>query len=196
MVDQRAPVVGRGVRSPCSDSDESDVLSVGPMRPLLFAAPLGGARGHDSDMIQTNSLRDEWSGDSWTAGDRYGASCVQLDNFDWVMPAGYPVGVLPRLEEDDSLSDIKPDVCDVPNVFPVRRETAAVEPLCVPVIVPKKPQGGCDPVLPLPMGRGRDFLAVDDPEVIVSGRESNVAESDVSGEICVVSDQLPFFLFI
>ena len=78
-------------------------------------------------------------------------------------------------------------------MFPVRRETAAVEPLCVPVIVPKKPQGGCDPVLPFPMGGGRDFLAVDDPEVIVSGRESNVVESDVSGEICVVSDQLPLF---
>ena len=83
-----------------------DVLSVGPMRPLLFAAPLGGARGHDDDMIQANSLRDEWSGDSWTAGDPYGASCAQLDNFDWVMPACYPVGVLPRLEEEDSMSDI------------------------------------------------------------------------------------------
>ena len=140
------------------------------MRPLLFAAPLGGARGHDDDVIQANSLRDEWSVDSWTAGDRYGTSCAQLDNFDWVMPAGYPVGVLPRLKEDDSLSDIEPDVCDVPNVFPVRRETAAAELLCFPVVVPTRPQGGCDPVLPLPMGRGRDFLAVDDPEVIVCGR--------------------------
>ena len=106
MVDQRALMVGRGVRPPCSDSDESedDVLSVGPMRPLVTAAPLGGARGHDDDMIQANSLRDEWSGDSWTAGNRYGTGCAQLDNFDWVMPAGYPVGVLPRPEEDDSLS--------------------------------------------------------------------------------------------
>ena len=65
-------MVGRGVRPPCSDSDESDddVLSVGPMRPLVTAAPLGGARGHDDDMIQTDSLRDEWSADSRTAGDR------------------------------------------------------------------------------------------------------------------------------
>ena len=40
MVDQWAPMVGRGVRLPCSDSDESedDVLSVGPMRPLVTAA--------------------------------------------------------------------------------------------------------------------------------------------------------------
>ena len=46
------------------------------------------------------------------------------------MPAGYPVGVLPKLEEVDNLSDIEPDVCDVPDVFLVRGETAAVEPLC------------------------------------------------------------------
>ena len=104
---------------------------------------------------------------------------------------GDAVGVWPRLEEDDCLSDIEPDVCDVPDVFPVCRETAAVQSLCFPVVVPTRPQGGCDPVLPLPMGRGWDFLAVNNPEVIVSGRESNVAESDVSREICVVSDELP-----
>ena len=108
-------------------------------------------------MIQANSLHDEWSMDSWTAGDRYGTSCAQLDNFDWVMPAGYPVGVLPRLEEDDSLSDIEPDVCDVPNVFPVRRETAAMEPLCFPVVVPTRPQGGWGPCLALAHGQGAGF---------------------------------------
>ena len=137
------------------------------MRPLLFAAPLGGARGHDDYMIQDDSLRDELSVDSWTAGDRYGTRCAQLDNFDWVMLAGYPVGVLPRPKEDDSLSDIEPDVCGVP--------TAAVESLCFPVVVLTRPQGGCDPVLPLPRCRGWN-----DQEVIVSGRESKVAESDVS----------------
>ena len=60
-VDQRASVVDRGVRSPCSDSDESDddVLSVGPMWPLLIAAPLGGAIGHNDYMIQEDPLREE-----------------------------------------------------------------------------------------------------------------------------------------
>ena len=57
-------------------------------------------------------------------------------------------------EEDDSLSDIEPDFCDVPDVLPVRRETAAVASLCFPVVVPTRPQGGCDPVLPLPIFRG------------------------------------------
>ena len=77
MVDKRAPAVSCGVRSPCSDSDESEdeVLSVGPMQPLFFTAPLGGEKGHDDDMIQTNLLRDEWSVDSWSAEDRNGTSC-------------------------------------------------------------------------------------------------------------------------
>ena len=56
-------------------------------------------------------------------------------------------------KEDDSLSDIEPDVCDVPDVLLVLRETAAVESLCFPVVVPTRPQGGCDPVLPLPILR-------------------------------------------
>ena len=37
---------GDGFELPCFDSDDSDddVLSVGPLRPLLTAASLGGAR--------------------------------------------------------------------------------------------------------------------------------------------------------
>ena len=187
-VDQPAPVVGRGVRSPCSDSDESDddVLSVGPRRPLLFAAPLGGAIGHNDYMIQEDPLRDEWSVYSGTAGDRYGTSCVQLDDFDWVMPADYPVGVMPKSEEDDSLSDIEPEVCDVPDAFPVGKEMAAVESLCFPVVVPTRPQGGCDPVLPLSKGRGRNGQ-----KAMVFGRVYKVVDPDVSRGICMEPDLLP-----
>ena len=93
--------------------------------------------------------------DSWTTENRYGTCCAQLDNFDWVMPAGDLVSRLPRPEEDDGLSDIEPDVCDVPDEFPVSMETAAVESLCFPVVVQTRPQGDCDPVLPLPVARGR-----------------------------------------
>ena len=94
------------------------------------------------------------------------------------------IGVLPKPEEDDSLSDIEPDVCDVPDMFPVCGETAAVESLCFPVIVPTGPQGGCDPVLSLPRYRGGGG----NHEVIVSGRESKVAGSDVSRDICLKPD--------
>ena len=57
-VDQRATMVGHGFRLPCSDSDESDddVLSVGPVRPLVTAALLGGAGGHDDGMLQVKKV--------------------------------------------------------------------------------------------------------------------------------------------
>ena len=67
-----------------------------------------------------------------------GTGCAQLDNFDWVMPAGYLVGVLPTPEENNSLSDVEPDVCDVPDVFSVRREMAALESF----VLSCKPPGG------------------------------------------------------
>ena len=86
------------------------------------------------------------------------------------MQADYPVCVMPESEDDYGLPDIEPDVCDVPDVFPVGEETAAVESLCFPVVVTTRPQGGCDPVLPLSKGRGRNgqktiVAKVVDPDV-------------------------------
>ena len=75
-------MVGRGFRLPCSDSDDSDhdVLSIGPLQPVVTAAPLGGAERHDVEVRQINP-RNEWSVDSWTADDSYGEGCAQLDSF-------------------------------------------------------------------------------------------------------------------
>ena len=101
-------MVGHGFRLPCSDSDESDddVLSAGLMRPLVAAAPLGGAGGQDDGMLQVNPL-SEWSVNSWTAEDPYGACCAQLDDFDWVIPAGDMVGGLPGPEWEVDSPDIE-----------------------------------------------------------------------------------------
>ena len=65
-----------GFRLPCSDSDDSDddVLSIGPLRPVETAAPLGGAEGHDDEVLQINP-RNEWSVNSWTADDSCGYRC-------------------------------------------------------------------------------------------------------------------------
>ena len=65
---------------------------------------------------------------------------------------------------------------------------AAVEPLCFPVVVQTRPQVGCDPDLSLPMYKGQESLVEDGPDVIVSGWESIIKNSDVNREICVVSD--------
>ena len=66
-----------------------------------------------------------------------------------------------------------------------------MESLCFPVVIQTRQQGGCDPVLPLPVCKEQDFLAVDGSDVIVSGRASILEKSDVSCEICVVADQFP-----
>ena len=112
-----------------------------------------GARRNDDGMIQVN----EWSVDSWTVENRHGTCCAQLDDFDWVIPAGDLVGRFPRPEEDEELSDIEPDVCDVPDEFPVSMETAAVDSLCFPVVVQTRPQGGggVTQSCPCPCTRGR-----------------------------------------
>ena len=80
---------------------------------------------------------------------------------------------------------------EVPDEFPVGINKAVVEPLCLPEVVLTRPQVGCDPDLPLPVGTGKVSLVEDGPDVIVSGRKSNVGRSDVSREICVVPDQCP-----
>ena len=84
-----------------------DVMSVGPMRPLVTAASLGGARRGDDCRRQVASLSDEWSVESWTAENRHEMCCAWLDDFDWVIPACDLVGILPRPEGDEELSDIE-----------------------------------------------------------------------------------------
>ena len=122
-------MVGHGFRLPCSDSEESDddVLSLGPARPLVTAALLGG------------------TGSSWTADDLYGTCCAQLDDFNWVIPAGDMVGGLPEPDLEVDSSDIKPNVYDVyndvPDEFPVGMEVTTVESLCSPVVVQTRPHG-------------------------------------------------------
>ena len=60
----------------------------------MTAALLGGAGGHDDDMLHVNSLSDG-SVYSWAEEDPYGTCCERLDNFDWVIQAGDMVGGLP-----------------------------------------------------------------------------------------------------
>ena len=178
-VDQRALAVGDGFRLLCSDLDDSDddVLSVGPMRPLLTAASLGGARRDDDCRLQVDSLNDELSVEAWAAENRHETCCARLDNFDWVIPPYDLDMILPRPELDEESSDVERDVCDVLDEFPVGIDKAAVEPLCLPEVVQTRPQVGCDPDLPLPVDTGKVSLVEDGPDVIVSRRKSNVERS-------------------
>ena len=136
-------MVGHGFRLPCSDSDDSDddVLSIGPMQPVVTAAPLGGAEGYDDGVLQVNPL-NEWSVNSWTVDDSCGEGCAQLDNFNWMIPANDRVRGLPEPEVQVDLPDIENDVYDiVPEAFPVQMEMTTVESLCPPVVAQTRPKG-------------------------------------------------------
>ena len=133
--------------------------------------------------------------DSWTADDSCGECCTQLYDFHWMIQADDRVGGLPVPELREALPDIEYDVYDViPAAFPVRMETMAVKSLCSPVVVQTIPHGGCDPVLPPCRCRGRDFLTEDSLEVVDSGRESIIPDSDVCGGICVMPDRITVVL--
>ena len=95
-VNHRTKTVGRAVRRPYSDWDESD-------NDVLYAEE------HDSAVRQV-SLRNEWSVDSQTAGDSCGEGCAQLDDFNWFLPADDRVGDLPAPEYEVDVSDSESEV--------------------------------------------------------------------------------------
>ena len=99
--------------------------------------------------------------EAWATGNRHETCCARLDNFDWVVPPYDLAMILPRPELDEESSDVEPDVCDVPDEFPVGIDKIAVEPLCLPVVVQTRPQVGCDPDLPLPVDKGKESLVED-----------------------------------
>ena len=107
-VDQRIMVVRDSFQLPCSDSDDSDddVLSVGPVRPLTTAAPLGGARMEVDGRRQADSLDDVLSVETWASGNRHGTCCERLDDFDWVASPYNPDMILPGRELDMEISDV------------------------------------------------------------------------------------------
>ena len=131
------------------------MLSVGLLRPVVIAAPLGGAEGHDDEVLQLKPL-NEWSVDSWTADDSCGEGCAQLDDINWFIPADDRVGGLPAPELRVDLPDSVNDVYDVvPEPFLVQLVTTAVESLCPPVVTQTRPKGGGDPLPPRRLDRGR-----------------------------------------
>ena len=96
-VNNRTRSVGRAVRRPYSDSDESD-------NDVLYAEE------HDST-VQQVSLRNYWT---QTADDSCGEGCAQLDDFNWFLPWFLPAderaGDLPAPESEMGVSDSESEV--------------------------------------------------------------------------------------
>ena len=146
MVNQRTRMVGRAVRRPYSDSDDSD-------NGVLHAEE------HDSAVRQV-SLRNEWLVDSWTADDSCGEGCAQLDDFNWFLPADDRAGDLPAPESEVDVSDSEVDYVESDSA-PLQITTTAVELLCPPVVAQTRPMEGCDPASPRRLRRERDILTED-----------------------------------
>ena len=123
------------------------MLSVGAVRPLTTAAPLGGTRMVDDCRLQADSLDDLLSVGAWASENRHGMCCARLDDFDWVVPPYDPDMILPGREMDVEIPDVDRDICVLPDEFPVVEDKTAVEPLFLPVVVKTRPQVGCDPDL-------------------------------------------------
>ena len=93
-VNNRTRSVGRAVRRPYSDSEESE-------NDVLYAEE------HDST-VQWVSLRNDWL--TQTADGSCGEGCAQLDDFKWFLPADERAGDLSAPESEIEVSDSESEV--------------------------------------------------------------------------------------
>ena len=147
IVNIRTRPVGRAIRRPYSDSEESD-------NDLLYAEE------RDSALQQVN-LRKEWL--THTTVDLCGEGCAQLDDFKWFWPTDERAGDLsaPESEIDTSDSESGVDFIDSDST-PLQTESTAQQFLCPPVVVQTKPMEGCHIAVPRRSRRGRDVRTADD----------------------------------
>ena len=110
IVNIRTRPVGRAVRRPYSDSEESD-------NDVLYAEE------HDSALQRINT-RNEWL--TQTTVDSCGERCAQLDDFKWFLPTDEQARDLsaPEPENDASDSESEVDFID-PDSTPLQTESTA-----------------------------------------------------------------------
>ena len=123
-VNNQTRSVGRAVRRPYSDSDESD-------NDILYTEE------HDSTVQQVD-LRNDWL--TPTADDSCGERCAQLDDFNWFLLADERAGDLPAPESEMEVSDSESEVEYIePDSTPLQMKTTAKQLLCPP---PDETYGG------------------------------------------------------
>ena len=145
-VNHRTRLVGRAVRHPYSDWDESD-------NDVLYAGE------HDSAVRQV-CLRNEWLTDLQKADDSCGEGCAQLDDFKWFLPADDRAGDLPARSRRWMCRTVRVEYIE-PDSAPLQIKTMAEQLLCPPVVAQTRPMEGCDPASPWRLRRGRDVLTED-----------------------------------
>ena len=151
----RTRSVGRAVRRPCSDSEESD-------------NDVWYAEEHDTT-VQQVSRRKDWLTQS--ANNSCGEGCAQLDDFKWFLPAEERTSDIAAPESEIEMSDSESEVEYIePDSTPIQTETTAQQLLCPPVVAQTRPMEGCHTAVPRQLCRGRDVL-MEDGAVAVDTRD-------------------------
>ena len=168
--------VGRAVRRPYSDSEESD-------NDVLYAEE------HDSALQRVN-LRNEWS--TQTTVDSCGEWCAQLDDFKWFLLTDERARDLsaPELEIDTSDSESGVDFIDSDST-PLQTESMEQQLLCPPVVVQTRRMEGCHTAVPRRSRRGRDVRTADDAVAVNIRTVSAASDIVVSRKIHRKSECVP-----
>ena len=150
-VNIRTRSVGRAVRRPYSDSEESD-------NDVLYAEE------DDSALTQpTVDLCDE--------------GCAQLDDFKWFLPTNERAGDLSAPESEIETSDSESGFDFIePDSTPLQTETTTQQLLRPPVVVQTRPMEGCHTAVPRRLRRGRRTA---DDTVAVDARQMSTASDTV-----------------
>ena len=159
IVNIRTRSVGRAVRRPYSDSEESD-------NDVLYAEV------DDSALNQPTV-------------DLCGEGCAQLDDFKWFLPTDERAGDLSAPESDIETSDS--DFIE-PVSTPLHTETTNQQLLRPPVLVQTRPMEGCHTGVPRRLRRGRDVRTADDPVAVDARQMSTASETLVSRKIHIKSE--------
>ena len=167
----RTRSVGRAVRHPYSDSEESD-------NEVLYAYEHDDAVQHVS--LCHNRLTP-------TGVDSCDEGCAQLDDFNWFVPADVRAGDLPAPESEIEESDSEAE----PDLTQLQTDTWAQQLLGPPVVAQTRPMEGCSPALPRRSRRGRDVLTEDGAGAVDTERVSAASDAVVSWETHLISVHVP-----
>ena len=173
-VNNQTRSVGRAVRRPYSDSDESD-------NDVLYAE-------ENYSTVQQVGLQNDWL--TQTADDSCGEGCAQLDDFNWFLPVDERAGDLPAPESEMEVSDSEREVEYIePDSTTVQMKTTAKQLLCPPVVAQTRPMEGYYPASPRRLCRRRDVLMEDG--AVDTRQVSAVSDTVDSREIHRKSECIP-----
>ena len=164
-VNIRTRSVGRAVRRPYSESEESD-------NDVVYTEE------YDSELQQI-SLRNEWP--TQMTVDSCGERCTQLDDFKWFLSTDRRVEDLGTPESKIDTSDSEDGVYLIDSDSPpLQMESATQQLLCPPVVAHMRPKEGCHPAAPRRLRRGRDVRTADNTVAADVGQDSAASDTVVS----------------